>query len=99
MKIVVGAIDKSTSDFANKLKGRVLIVDRLCEIKQLKKEVEVYVPFAKLMKAGNFANTAVLIDELLLTLNISCLYYLPSENQQVVKDLCTYYKVKVLTNN
>lgn len=95
MKIVIGEKRVDNNLFAEKINA--LLTDEMCGIKFIKEEVELFIPYEKILDNGMISNTNIFIEELLITLNVKKLY-LSQRNNSYLQDLRDYYKIEIYTD-
>lgn len=95
MKIVLGENTKNNRDFAN-LYGAIL-TSEMCGIKNLKEEVEIFIPYERILENGMITNTIIFIEEVLLTLNVKKVF-ISQENSEYIKNIASYYDVEFYTD-
>lgn len=95
MKIVLGEKNDKTLKYAQKIKS--VFADEMCGIKFIKEEVEIYIPYAKILDNGMIENTRIYFEEVLITLNVKKVFYRYSLNDYI-KDLIMFYHIEFYTN-
>ena len=95
MKIVIGENTKINNLFAEKMNA--LLTDEMCGIKFIKEEVELFIPYEKILDNGMISNTNIFIEELLITVNVKKLY-LSQRINSYLQDLRDYYKIEIYTD-
>ena len=95
MKIVIGEKRVDNNLFAKKINA--LLTDEMCGIKFIKEEVELFIPYEKILDNGMISNTNIFIEELLITLNVKKLY-LSQRINSYLQDLRDYYKIEIYTD-
>lgn len=94
MKIVLGEKNDKTIKFAEKIKG--IFADEMCGIKFIKEEVDIYIPYARILDNGMIENTNLYFEEVLLTLNIKKVYYRYVITESIEKIL-SFYQIDFYT--
>lgn len=95
MRIVIGEKNDKTLQYAKKAKA--IFADEMCGIKFIKEEVEIIIPFSKILENGMVENTKIYFEELLITLNVKKVYYQHTINSYL-EDLKSFYHIKFYTN-
>lgn len=95
MRIVIGEKNDKTLQYAKKAKA--IFADEMCGIKFIKEEVEIIIPFGKILENGMVENTKIYFEELLITLNVKKVYYQYTINSYL-EDLKSFYHIKFYTN-
>lgn len=95
MKIVIGEKRVDNNLFSEKINA--LLTDEMCGIKFIKEEVELFIPYEKILDNGIISNTNIFIEELLITLNVKKLY-LSQRINSYLQDLRDYYKIEIYTD-
>ena len=95
MKIVLGEKNDKTLKFAEK--NKAIFADEMCAIKFIKEEVEVFIPFSKILNNGIVENTKIYFEELLITLDVKKVYYQYPSNSYL-EELTAFYHIEFYTN-
>lgn len=105
MIIIVGNMDKQLQNFVkiSRFKERMMVINKMCNVKTITDDVDVIIPFQIILKNGLVSNTAVHLEELVITLNVRKIVYTNIYNKQIMDYLEKNYKVKTeyldLTDN
>ena len=95
MKIILGEKTEKLDVLAKKIKG--IIASEMCGIKFIKEEVDLFIPYNKILDDGFIENTSINIEEVLITLKIRNIYY-GFENSNYLLDCAELYQVKIYTD-
>lgn len=95
MKIVLGEDNYKNKLFSESIDA--LLTNEMCGIKFLKEQVEVYIPFEKVLENGMISNTNIFFEEVLCTLNIKCVY-LSQKNNDYLENISSFYNVRFYTD-
>lgn len=97
MIIIIGNLNKKTTDFIKKSKfsKKMIVVNKMCNIKYIKEDVEVIIPYEIILNSGIVSNTLVHLEELIITLNVKKIYYTNSYNHKIMNYLSSTYNVPV----
>ena len=70
MKVIVGNMSYKLKDFIRKYQftSRIIVINKMCNVKTIKGKVDVFIPFGRLEKNGLITNTQVNLEELLMSL-------------------------------
>lgn len=95
MKLVIGSMDLKMQNFLKNadLTDRVMIINKMCNIKMIKEEVDLIIPFSVLLANGLLSNTMVHFEELLISLNIKSITYGNLANEKVMEEICKSYQI------
>lgn len=98
MKLVIGNMDKKTIDFIKKssFSEKMLIINKMCNVKTIKEDVDVIIPYNIILNSGLISNTLVHLEELIITLNVKKIYYSNSYNQNKMEYLSRTYNVECI---
>lgn len=98
MKLVIGNMDKKTIDFIKRssFSEKMLIINKMCNVKNIKEDVDVIIPYNIIMKSGIISNTLVHLEELIITLNVRKIYYSNSYNTERMNYFAETYNVEVI---
>lgn len=95
MKIIIGNLDNNMKLFLKKypFNDRVMLVNKICNIKYIKTPVDIIIPFSKILSSGLLSNTMVHFEELLITLNVSKVYYGNYNNKELMDKFSMEYGI------
>lgn len=98
MKLVIGNMDKKTIDFIKKstFSEKMLIINKMCNVKTIKEDVDVIIPYNIILNSGIISNTMVHLEELIITLNIRKIYYSNSYNIKKMEYLSKMYNIECI---
>lgn len=99
MILVVGVKDIKMRDFLianNLILPNVIVIDKMCTLKNIKSSVDVIIPFGYITDADLISNTLVHIPELLMMLNVNSILYYNSYNENRLKKLANDFNVKLI---
>ena len=77
MKVIVGMMDNRLKAFIKRyhFSSKIIVINKMCNVKTIKGEVDVIVPFGKVNDKGLVNNTMVHFEELLMSLNVLTIKY------------------------
>lgn len=98
MIIIIGVMDNRMRDFikSHKFHDKIVVAYKICNIKHIKEECDVIIPFGYLMENELISNTYIQLYELLLTLNIKNLYYYNEHNINRLKSYADEFGVLLI---
>ena len=98
MKLVIGNMDKKTIEFIKKsiFTEKMLIINKMCNVKKIKDDVDIIIPYNIIMKSGNISNTLVHLEELIITLNVKKVFYSNSYNIERMNYLSKTYNIETI---
>lgn len=72
MKIIVGNMTHKLREFIKKyhFTSKIIVINKMCNVKTIKGEVDIIIPFAKIEPNGLITNTQVHFEELLMSVNV-----------------------------
>ena len=96
--LILGLVDNRMRDFikGHKFHDRFMIIHKICNVKHLKEDVEVIIPFGFIDKYDNVSNTYIQMYEFLLTLNVKKIYYYNEHNINRLKELASEFNVELI---
>lgn len=96
MILIIGNMDKQLQNFVknSKFKERMMIINKMCNVKTITDDVDVIIPFQIILKNGLVSNTAVHLEELVITLNVRKILYTNIYNKQIMEYLEKTYNVE-----
>ncbi len=105
MILIIGNMDKQLQNFVknSKFSKRMMIINKMCNVKTINEDVDLIVPFQIILKNGLVSSTAVHLEELVITLNVRKIVYTNIYNKQIMDYLEKTYHVETeylnLTDN
>lgn len=96
MILIIGTVDRKLQDFIKKSKfhQKVLVINKMCNVKTITQNVTVLIPFQIVLKNGLVSNTAVHLEELIITLNVDEIIYTNMYNKDIMDYFSKTYNVK-----
>lgn len=96
MILIIGTVDRKLQDFIKKSKfhQKVLVINKMCNVKTITQNVTVLIPFQIVLKNGLVSNTAVHLEELIITLNVDEIIYTNIYNKEIMDYFSKTYNVK-----
>lgn len=97
MILIIGNLNKRTTDFIKKstFSEKMKIINKMCNVKYIKEDVKLIIPFEIVLKSGIISNTLVHLEELMITLNIKEVIYTNSYNNKVMEFLSNRYNIRI----
>lgn len=98
MIIIIGVMDNRMREFIknHKFHDKIVVAYKICNIKHLKGDCEVIIPFGYIMNNDLISNTYIQLYELLLTLDVKKIYYYNEHNVDRLKSLACEFNVEVI---
>lgn len=96
MILIIGSMDKRLQQFIknNNFSEKFQVINKMCNIKTITQNVKVIVPFQIVLKNGIVSNTAVHLEELIISLNVDKIIYTNIYNKEVMDYFTRVYNVK-----
>lgn len=96
MILIVGNMDKQLQNFVRRstFKERMMVINKMCNVKTITDDVDVLIPFQIVLKNGLVSNTAVHLEELVISLNVRKIIYTNAYNQMIMEHLGKTYNVQ-----
>lgn len=93
MKLLIGNMDNKMKEFIKhaKFTERMMMINKMCNVKTIKEDVDVIIPYGIINQFGLISSTHVHLEELLISLNVRKLYYTNSFNTTILERLKTKY--------
>lgn len=100
MIVLIGMMDNRMKEFIknHKFHDKIIVAYKICNIKHLKGDIDVIIPFGYLLENGLISNTYVHLYELLLTLNVKNVYYYNEHNIDKMKKITDEFNVNLIKN-
>lgn len=97
MILIIGNMNKRITEFIKKSKftERMKVINKMCNVKYIKEEVKVIVPFEIILNSGIISNTLVHLEELIITLNVKEIVFTNSYNNNMMNILSNRYNVPI----
>lgn len=97
MKLIIGIMDNRMKNFIkmNNFNSKILIINKMCNIKTIKEEVEIIIPFGFINDYGLISNTAVHIFELVMSVKTNKIYYGNIANKNILEKLSNDYQIPI----
>lgn len=98
MKVIVGNMNPKLREFIRKSKftSRVIVINKMCNVKTIKGDVDIFIPFGLMMKNGLIQNTEVNVAELIMSLNVKTLYFGNSKNKDEFEKYAKLYDINLV---
>lgn len=95
MKLIIGVMDNRMKNFikTNNFDSKIMLINKMCNIKTIKDDVDVIIPFGFINEYGIISNTAVHIYELVMTLNVKKILYGNISNKMLLDKLSNEYNI------
>lgn len=96
MKLVIGNMDQKMRSFIKKceFKERMMMINKMCNVKTIHEEVDVIVPFGIVMDSGIISDTLVHLEELIISVKVRKIFYTNPYNRDKMKYFEDSYQVE-----
>lgn len=97
MKLIIGIMDNRMKNFikVNNFDSKIIVINKMCNIKIIKDEVDVIIPFGFVNEYGIISNTSVHIYELIMTLKVNKILYGNISNKIILDKISNDYSIPV----
>ena len=97
MKLIIGIMDNRMKNFikVNNFDSKIIVINKMCNIKTIKDEVDVIIPFGFVNEYGIISNTSVHIYELIMTLKVNKILYGNISNKIILDKISNDYSIPV----
>lgn len=77
MKLVIGNMSPKLQEFIRKhhFTSRTMIINKMCNVKAIKEDVDLIIPFGNVLENGLISNTMVHLEELLMSVHVKIIKY------------------------
>lgn len=101
MKLIIGNMDKKLQSLIKKstFSERMMLINKMCNVKTIKEDVDVIIPFGVITPIGTVSNTFVHLEELLITVNVRKIIYTNIYNKKVLEALKNKYHFELVYLN
>ena len=98
MIIIIGVMDNRMKNFikSHKFNDKIIVAYKICNIKHIKEECDVIIPFGYLMSNDLISNTYIQFYELMLTLNIKKIYYYNDYNIERLRKIANEFSAEII---
>ena len=79
----------------NNFDSKIIVINKMCNIKTIKDEVDVIIPFGFINEYGIISNTSVHIYELIMTLKVNKILYGNISNKIILDKISNDYSIPV----
>lgn len=97
MILIIGMMDNKMRKFltSHRFEDKVKVINKMCNVKFIKEDVKVIIPFGFVTENGLVSNTLVDLYELLISLNVLEVIYHNSYNEKIIYKICNELNVSV----
>lgn len=97
MILIIGMMDNKMRKFltSHRFEDKVKVINKMCNVKFIKEDVKVIIPFGFVTEKGLVSNTLVDLYELLISLNVLEVIYHNSYNEKIIYKICNELNVSV----
>ena len=97
MKLIIGIMDNRMKNFikVNNFDSKIIVINKMCNIKTIKDELYVIIPFGFINEYGIISNTSVHIYELIMTLKVNKILYGNISNKIILDKISNDYSIPV----
>lgn len=95
MKLIIGSMSIKLRDFLKKYQfsDRILVINKMCNVKTIKNSVDVIIPFGKVEPSGLITNTQVHLEELLMSINVKSIKYGNPSAKNMIEKISKKYEI------
>lgn len=93
MILLIGNMDNRIKEFIKNAKftKRMMMINKMCNVKTIKEDVDVIIPYGIINQFGLISSTNVHLEELLISLDVRKLYYTNPYNKPILERLKQKY--------
>lgn len=97
MKLIIGMMDNRMKTFIknNEFNSKILLISKMCNVKTIKEDVEIIIPFGIINENYIVSNTLVHIYELIISLNVKKITYGNILNKNVLEKISNEFNIPV----
>lgn len=95
MKLIIGNMSIKLRDFLKKyqFEDRILVINKMCNVKTIKGSVDVIIPFGNIESSGLITNTQVHLAELLMSLDVKIIKYGNIKAKEKIEKIAEMYDI------
>lgn len=96
MKLIIGNMTYKMQEFikSHHFSSKMLVINKMCNVKAIKVPVDVIIPFAKVELSGLLTNTQVPIEELLMSVTVKKILYGNQKAGFLIEQIAKKYHIK-----
>lgn len=97
INLIIGVMDQRMKKYItnNSFDGKVKIIYKMCDVKNIKDEVKVIIPFGFMLDTGLISNTYIHFYELLMSLNAKEVIYSNSYNESKLIKIANEFHIPI----
>lgn len=97
INLIIGVMDQRMKKYItnNTFDGKVKIIYKMCDVKTIKDEVRVIIPFGFILDTGLISNTFVHFYELLMSINVKEIIYSNSYNDDKLFKIANEFNIPI----
>lgn len=97
MKLIVGNMSSRLQEFIRKhhFTNRIMVINKMCNVKIIKDEVDIIIPFGYVLDNGLINNTMVHLEELLMSVDAKSIKYGNSFHEEKLIEIANKYNVPI----
>ena len=95
LKLIIGNMNPKMMDFIklNSFTDKIMVINKMCNVKTIKDNVDIIIPFGIIEASGLVSNTQVHLEELLMSVNATSIKYGASINTPILKKISKDYSI------
>lgn len=95
MKLIIGNMSYKLRDFIKKYQfdSKIMVINKMCNVKTIKGEVDIIIPFGKVESNGLITNTQVNLEELLMSVDARVVKYGNILAKEKIEKITNRYQV------
>lgn len=95
MKLIIGNMSLKMQEFLknNHFNQKIMMINKMCNVKTIKENVDVIIPFSDINNLGIVNNTQVHIPELIMSLNVKKISYGNIKAKNYLENICQQYLI------
>ncbi len=97
MKLIIGSMNPKMKEFLSKydFNSKIMLISKMCNVKTIKGDVDIIIPFSSINNIGIVNNTHVHIPELIMSVNVKSITYGNINNKNYLESIGTSYQIPI----
>lgn len=97
MKLIIGNMNNLMKTFLKNydFNSKILVINKMCNVKTIKEDVDIIIPFGYITDTGLVSNTLVHIYELIISVNVNKIIYANPKCCDILNKISLEYNIPV----
>lgn len=97
MKLIIGNMSSKMKEFLQKydFNSKIMVINKMCNVKTIKDDVEIIIPFGYINEHGLVNNTQVHLYELIFSVKVKKIIYCNLKAKTILESISNNYKIPI----